>query len=100
MYIWITNVENTSDKFFLIFGSVAYFSGQMSWKGADFVLSPQDEMLRVARKIDHLNRYSDEELMGHPKRLKLYEIELAQDRIQILARGVTRSNSSDIDFKG
>jgi len=99
MYLWVVNTENTDDRFFLIFSPVQYFSGQMRWQGANFSQASNDTMLTIARKVDHLNRYSDDELIENPKRLKLYEFELPHDTIQILAGGFTQTNSSDIDFK-
>jgi len=94
------NRDDANDKFFLIFSPTVYFSGQMRWQGADFVQASKDAMLKVARKVDHLNRYTDEELISHPKRLKLYEVLLSQDKIQILAGGVAQSYDLNIDFKG
>lgn len=99
MYLWVVNTENTDDRFFLIFSPVQYFSGQMRWQGANFSQASNDTMLTIARKVDHLNRYSDDELIENPKRLKLYEFELPHDTIQILAGGFTQTNSSNIDFK-
>ena len=101
MYIFVMNRENPKeDKFYFILDSVAYFSGQMFWQGADFKLAPNDRMIEIARRVERLNRYSDDELIGRPNRFKLYEIELPQDKIMILVKSAGRSEGTKIDFKG
>jgi hypothetical protein len=39
------------DVSYLMFGEVAYYEGQMSWKGAEFHIAPVDECIKLFQKL-------------------------------------------------
>lgn len=99
MYMMLYNMTNTEDRFYLIFSYVYYFSGAMFWKGgADFQIASDNEMLKIARKVDRLNRFTDVELLSRRPSIKLYKAVLPEDTILILSSGVSRSERDETHF--
>ena len=93
--IRVRHNTNPEDTFFIQFSSVAYFSGTIRWRGANFVIKSDDEMLHILRKSEYFDKFSDVKLLKIPP-YKLYEVKTLRDTIQIIARRGTIIRNDEI----
>jgi len=95
LYIHVGHLEDKDNSFFYMFRSVHYFAGQLyfRWTGAYFSIASDKEMLKVARRLEHMNHRSDEYIVK--SQLRLYKIKLPQDTTLILAGDVRVTDSTN-----
>jgi hypothetical protein len=78
-----TSTNNSEAVFYLIFESVWYFQGPLSWDGIDFELADAEELKSLIQKV--FSNIEDNMLDSFSKQFALYMIYKPSINIQILA---------------
>jgi hypothetical protein len=93
LLIEASRISDRSQKIYMHFRKVLFFSGLLLWKGARLRIASDDEYLHIMRNMEVFQDITDEDLIDPYMYGKLYVFEADKQRIQIIAKAATASRT-------
>lgn len=81
--------QNSPEVHYLRFSGVEFFCGPMHWRGASFTQASDAECLDLMRLLGRASEFTEERHIQQIG-MNLYQVDLEQIQIQIIAHGVRR----------